>query len=175
MIWIAVVFIVIAIFFGIAVFRGSPYVPSHRSDIRQAFHELYPISNKDTLVDIGSGDGVVLREASKIGANAFGFEINPLLIIISRLLSWQDKKVRIILSDYWFSHLPIDATVIYTFSASRDIKRIKKWTQKETNKLGRSIYLISYGSKLSDMKATKSIGAYHLYKFYPLQTNKAQV
>src|SRR5680860_1758140 len=93
MIWLWLFFVTIAIFFGAVVFRGAPYVPSQKFYINQALRELYPISNKDLLIDIGSGDGVVLREASKLGARAIGYEINPFLVIISRLLSRKDNRV----------------------------------------------------------------------------------
>jgi spermidine synthase len=56
-----------------------------KSILNLAFHELYQLTENDNFVDIGSGDGVVLREASKIGARAVGFEINPILVFISTL------------------------------------------------------------------------------------------
>jgi len=175
MIWFGIVLLVIVVLFGFVVFRGSPYVPSHRSDVLRALNELYEIDSKDTLVDIGSGDGIILREAAKKGAYAVGYEINPVLVIISRLLSRKYKKVNVVLADFWFSHLPKKTTVIYVFSVSRDIKKIIKWVQNETNNLNRPIYLISYGTKFYGMKPIKNIGAHYLYVFRPLQSDKAQV
>ncbi|MGE5327872.1 MAG: hypothetical protein ACM3KH_00905, partial [Thiobacillus sp.] len=101
--------------FSFMVFFGAPYVPSRPSFIRQAFDELYSLSDKDVLVDIGSGDGSVLREASRRGSRAVGYEINPLLVILSKLISGKDKKVQVVLTDFWRSHLPKDTTVIYLF------------------------------------------------------------
>ena len=69
----------IAIIVGFSAFMGAPYLPSHRRDVARAFDELYPLSSSDVLLDIGSGDGVVLRQASKRGARAIGYEIHPLL------------------------------------------------------------------------------------------------
>lgn len=175
MLWLWLAVFVTVVIFGFSVFRGSPYVPSHKSDVIRSLTELYKLSNKDVLVDIGSGDGVVLREAAKIGARAIGYEINPILVLVSRLLSIGCKKVNIKFADFWLSSLPKETTVIYVFTASRDIKSIIKKIQKETNKLRQPIHLISYGAKLGDMRMVNSIGAHHLYVFNPLQPDKAQV
>ena len=74
--------IILCVFFGLVVFRGAPYVPSKKTYINQAFSDLYPLTDKDVLVDVGSGDGVVLRSATKFGALAIGYEINPILVIM---------------------------------------------------------------------------------------------
>ncbi|HZJ34438.1 MAG TPA: hypothetical protein VFD55_00260 [Candidatus Angelobacter sp.] len=175
MIWLWIV-IIIVLFFGLVVFRGAPYVPSRGVYIRQALSELYPLTDKDVLVDIGSGDGIVLREAAKIGARAVGYEINPLLVFISRFLSRKySSRVSIHFADFWITHLPNDTTVIYIFSVTRDMNKTIKWVQKETDRLGRQINVISYAIELGDKKAVKNVEAYHLYKFYPLQLDKAQV
>jgi len=174
MIWLWLVLIIVLLF-GLVAFRGAPYVPSHKSHVRQALCKLYPLTNSDVLVDIGSGDGVVLREAAKIGARAVGYEINPVLVIISRFLSRKYSRVSINLADFWLMHLPDNTTVVYVFSVTRDMKKIIKWMQKEANKLNRPIHLINYGSELKGVKIVKSVGAYHLYTFYPLQPSEAQV
>lgn len=175
MIWLWLV-IIIVLFFGLVVFRGAPYVPSRRASIRQALSELYPLTDKDVLVDMGSGDGIVLREAARIGARAVGYEINPLLVFISRFLSRKySSRVSIRFADFWITHLPNDTTVIYIFSVTRDVNKTIKWIQKETNRLGRQINIISYAIELGDKKAVKNVEAYHLYTFYPLQLDEAQV
>lgn len=167
--------IILVLIFGLVVFRGSPYVPSHKSHIRQSFTDLYKLSSKDLLVDIGSGDGIILREASKRGARAVGYEINPLLVLLSRILSRNDKRVSVRFTDFWLSHLPDDTTVVYVFSVSRDINKLNIMIQNEANRLGRKLYLISYASKFGGKKVQKKVGAHYLYLFNPLQPAKAQV
>jgi hypothetical protein len=174
MIWLWLVLIIVLLF-GFVTFRGAPYVPSQKRYVYQALRELYPLNDNDVLVDIGSGDGVVLREAAKIGARAVGYEINPILVIISRFLSRKYDQISINLVDFWLTHLPDDTTVVYVFSVTRDMKKIIKWMQNETNKLNRPIHLINYGSELKGVKIVKNVGAYHLYTFHPLQSDEAQV
>jgi len=172
-VWLVVVFFTLT--FGIVVFRGAPYVPSRRRYIKQAFTELYDLSDSDILVDVGSGDGVVLREAAKLGAKAIGYEINPVLVLISKLLSQHNDLVKTQMADFWLSQLPDDTTVVYVFAVSRDIEKIAIWLQRETNRLGRKISVITYGSGFGKLMSTKNVGAYKLYYFQSLQSDKAQV
>lgn len=161
--------------FGFVVFRGAPYVPSQNKLINQAFTDLYKLSAKDMLVDIGSGDGRVLRQASNFGAMAVGYELNPILVIISKLLSFNDKKVSVRLVDFWLTGLPIDTTVVYVFSVNRDSEKVYKWIQNESNIKNKTMHLISFGFKIGNVEPVKTLGAYYLYRFNPLQSVKAQV
>jgi len=166
---------VIVILFGLIVFRGAPYVPSQKRYVRQAFTELYPLSDKDVLVDIGSGDGIVLRQASERGARAIGYELNPLLVLISRFFSRHDSNVCVILADFWLTPLPEATTVVYAFSVSRDIKNMSKKIQREADRLQHPLRFIIFGNVLDGRKADNTVGAYHLYTFRPLQVPEAQV
>lgn len=157
------------------VVRGAPYIPSHRRQVCRAFTELYPLSAKDTLVDLGSGDGVVLREAARFGATVIGYELNPPLVWLSRALSWRQGNVAVRLADMWRTQLPGDTTVVYAFSVSRDTKKLKKHLQIQATRLGRPLHLILYGHTLPEQQPIKQVGAHHLYVFEPLQDVKAQV
>lgn len=154
---------------GFTAFVGAPYVPSKRRDVRQAFDELYHLGSEDVLVDIGSGDGVVLREASRRGARAVGYEIHPVLVIVSRLLSRGDSRVRVKLANFWRAPLPADATVVYTFGDARDIERMYARVQSEATRLGRDIAFISYAFEIKAAKPVKTRGAHHLYHIKALQ------
>ena len=175
MIWLGFILLAVVLVFGLVVFRGAPYVPSSKKYIQQALTELYPLNSTDLLVDIGSGDGVVLRQASKLGAQAIGYEINPILVYISYFLSRKDKNVTVKLADFWMTNFPPNTTVVYVFSVTRDMDKIAKRIQTETDRLGKKINLIVYGGQIKDMKSIKSVGAYCLYEFHSLQLVKPQV
>lgn len=154
----------LVICFGLIVFRGAPYVPSHKKQLRRAFSELYELSAKDMLVDLGSGDGVVLREARQKNARAIGYELNPFLALISRLLSFNDRLVTVKIRDYLsLDSLPEAVTVVYAFTTSRSIddidKKCRQWSA------GRQLYFISYGFKVSHKKPVRTIGPMHLYLY----------
>lgn len=165
--WVVIGAVVLV--FGWVAFRGAPYVPTHRTQLTRAFTELYPLSPSDVLVDMGSGDGVVLRAASRYGARAIGYELNPILVILSKLISRGDKKVEVRLADLWLSSLPSDTTVVYMFTVSRDLRKLAKKLQYEANRLSHPIALVIYGHKLADMQPDNEVGAHSLYHFYPLQ------
>lgn len=163
----------IILLFGFVVFRGAPYVPSKKQGLETAFDELYPLSSGDVLVDIGSGDGVVLRAAAERGARAVGYELNPLLVLISRVLSRKYSNVEIVLADFWHVNLPADTTVVYTFGESRDIAKMATKVQNEATRLERPLLFISYGFAVPGETPVKSTATHHLYRFEPLQTDEA--
>ena len=170
---IIIVICIVVLLFGFVVFRGAPYVPSKRRDIKRAFTALYPLGSSDVLVDIGSGDGVVLRAAAKQGARAVGYELNPILVLLSRWLSRKYTAITIKLADFWLTSLPSDVTVVYVFGESRDINKMAKKVAREAVKQGRSIAFISYGFTLRDAVPVKTVGPHHLYRFDPLQSKEA--
>jgi len=165
----------LVVFFGLIILRGAPYVPSRSLYIAKAFTDLYLLSDRDVLVDLGSGDGVVLREAAKKGARAVGYELNPLLYMTARLLSRRQPLVTVYLTDVWLTPLPGETTVVYFFGVERDKHKLINKMQREANRLDRHLKLICYGDMLGEEDAERADGAYLLYDFTPLQSEKAQV
>jgi hypothetical protein len=155
--------------FGLVVLRGAPYVPTKRRDITRAFSELYEIGPDDLLVDIGSGDGIVCRAAAMHGARAVGYELNPVLVAISRWLSREQQQVQIQQKDFWRAKVPADTTIVYTFGDSRDIARMGKWVEAQATRLARPLYFMSYAFELPERTPLRSVGAHHLYQIVPLQ------
>lgn len=166
MLWILAA---IAIAVGFVAFTGAPYVPSKRRDVRRALTELYPLKDTDIVVDIGSGDGIVLREVSRLGAHAIGYEIHPLLVGIAKWLSRNDDKVMVVLANFWRTDLPANTTVVYTFGDSRDITKMHEKVQGEADRMGHAIAFITYGFDVPGIKPSKTVGAHHLYAIEPLQ------
>jgi hypothetical protein len=162
----------IILVFGVVVFRGAPYVPSHRRQVERAFDELYPLSDKDVVADVGSGDGIVLRLASLRGARAIGYELNPILVALSQLLSLHDKKVQVRLNDFWLVSLPHETTVVYGFLVMRDIDKMARKLQHEADRMKHPLYFISYGAEVDSRPKLRELGAHHLYRFDPLQVPK---
>ncbi len=166
MIWlIAVALIVISV--GFVAFTGAPYVPSKRRDVQRALTELYELGDTDVLVDIGSGDGIVLRVASAQGARAVGYEIHPILVAVSRWLSRGDARVSVRQANFWRTDLPRETTVVYTFGDGRDIEKMGAYVQHQATKLQRELAFISYAFE-TKQKPLKKVGAHFLYIYKPL-------
>lgn len=172
--WLAVAIGAILLVTMAVVFRGAPYVPTRRRDLEQAFSDLYAIGPSDALVDIGSGDGIVLRMAARRGARAIGVEINPFLAWLSRWLSRREQLVSVVVADMWRYDLPTDATVVYVFGTGRDLERIAEWMELQVVRRSKPLYVISYGFQLP-WPILRSAGAHYLYELMPLQGDKAQV
>ncbi|TSA46497.1 SAM-dependent methyltransferase, partial [bacterium] len=82
------IIIYLAILVGITVVlyyftQGALFVPTHRDKVKKII-ELAHVQPGEKAVDLGSGDGRILIALAQAGADAHGFEINPLLIIWSR-------------------------------------------------------------------------------------------
>lgn len=103
---IAIILIILAAYF-LGIIRGAPFLPTDRRDT-QKMVELAQLKTGDILVDLGSGDGRILIAAANLGAEAHGYEINPLLVLWSR---WKIKKsglsgkAFVHWKNYWFEDL----------------------------------------------------------------------
>lgn len=164
--WFWTIFTIVFVF-GFVVFRGAPYLPSHRRYAKLALTDLYPLKNDDVLVDLGSGDGIILRLAAGRGARAIGYELNPLLVLVSRLLARGDKRQTIKLSDMWLVDFPKETTVVYVFSVSRDSARLADKLRKHVDTHGRKLWCITYGAGLTGVESVKKLNAHNLYVFEP--------
>lgn len=167
MLWIYLIGTIV-IFIGISAFFGAPYVPSHRKDVKRLFDELAPVSEGDVVLDIGSGDGLVLREVSRRGAKAVGYEIHPLFVGISKLASLGDSRVQVRWANAWTAPFPKSVTLIYAFAVGRDGQKLAEKVQSEADLLRRPLTLVSYGNALPGIEPVRSFEAYHLYVFEPL-------
>lgn len=61
---------------------GAPYAAIGRKRL-EILLSLVSINKKDVVVDLGSGDGRIVIELAKHAKEAHGYEINPLLVLIS--------------------------------------------------------------------------------------------
>ncbi|RZF40856.1 hypothetical protein LSTR_LSTR003366 [Laodelphax striatellus] len=65
-----------------------PYVPATNAQVQNVLKAL--VGRKGRLVDLGSGDGRIVLAAAKAGFRSDGVELNPWLIIFSRLLAFKN-------------------------------------------------------------------------------------
>ena len=165
--WLWLLLAVVALF-GLVVLRGAPYVPTQRKVLDKAFDKLYPLGEGDVLVDIGCGDGVVLRAAAARGARAVGYELNPLLVLLAKLLS-RSPLITVKLADFWRVELPPETTVIYTFGESRDIARMYRKAEETAGRHKTTIAFISFGFAVPGREPVGYDGSCYLYRVKPLQ------
>ncbi len=166
--WLAVItgFFVAGIVF--VVFFGAPYVPTLQRD-RKDILAVRPLRKNDVFVDLGSGDGAVLRMVAPYCRRATGIELSPWLVLVSRLLSRKHRNIHTMLGSIWHVPLPAETTVVYTFFNGKYIPRIEKKVQAHASSQGRSIDMITFGFQIEGRTPIKTIRAMHLYRIDPLQ------
>lgn len=79
--------IISAFFFAVDAFLDLPYVATKKEKIATIIN-LANIKSKETVVDLGSGDGRLLFAAARKGAKSIGYEINPVLILLTRIKAY---------------------------------------------------------------------------------------
>jgi hypothetical protein len=146
--WLFAVGLLVIMVFGLTVIWGAPYVPVHKTGVEAAF-KMLNLNKNDLIVDLGSGDGIVLKMAATRGLRAYGYEINPLLCLASRWRCRQHgSKIHIFWRDFWLTDLPDDTKGVFIFSGGPFMKRLSKKLQKEANRLKQPLRVASYGFDL---------------------------
>lgn len=153
------------------VFFGAPYVPTLKRDVSD-ISKIYAFKKSDVFLDVGSGDGVVLRAVAPKVQKAVGYELSPWLLYISRWLSKSYANIDIQYANIWKKPFPQDVTVIYVFFNAKYMRRIATKVQQHADHVGRDIYLISFGFTVNAKEHVKQQGAMHLYRFSPLYKHK---
>lgn len=154
---------VILLCFAFVIFFGAPYLPTLKPQITAAL-DLLDLKPGQTMLEIGSGDGRVLKAAAERGWCGVGYELNPLLVLVSL---WNTRKyrsrIRIIWGNAWTEEWP-EVEGIYAFI-------LKKFMPKLHTKIVQSIKnptkVVSFSFQIPDKKlAAESQGVY-LYKYMP--------
>lgn len=153
------VFIVLSLAFGGVLLFGAPYLPTLKRQREQAL-DLLDLSEGETMIELGSGDGGMLIEAAKRGIKSIGYEINPFLFVFSwiRARKYRDM-ISVKLANFWTTDLP-KANGIYVFLLDKYmIKLDKKITQEAKGK----IRLVSYTFKIPKKKTESVNEGLYLY------------
>jgi hypothetical protein len=155
--------VVVALFLFV-VLRGAPYVPTHRPAVQQAL-DMLDLPKGSTIIDLGSGDGVVLKAAAARGYRAIGYEINPILCMVSYLRCWHYQDlVSVRWRDFWLAPVPPEADAVFVFLAGPYLHRLHKKLSRERRT--RPLKVVSYGFTIPGAgKPVRSANALHLYLY----------
>lgn len=89
--------------------------------------DLAKVTNKDTVVDLGSGDGRNIIAAAKRGAKARGVEFNPDMVALSRRLATEAgvaEKAKFVEGDMFEADFS-DATVMALFLLPSNMRELR--------------------------------------------------
>lgn len=163
-IWLSIGVALVLLVLG-AVFFGAPYVPTRKRDVEEA---LKLISKGDVLVDLGSGDGRLVKAAAEQGIRAQGIELSPILALIGWVRTRHVRRhARICIGNYWRMRIPDDTTVVFVFLADAYMRKLRDYLEAEAARLGRTLTLISYGFELPGYVPVRTKGALLVYAIKP--------
>ncbi len=154
--------ILILIFcFSFVLLFGPPYLPTMNKQIDSAF-DILELKKGDTLIELGSGDGKILISAARKGYKAIGYELNPVLFLLSTIRAFPYRKnIKIYCRNFWNIELP-QADAIYTFLLKRQMERLDNKLKKYIFK---PVKLASFAFKIPNKKILKQKNGVFLYKY----------
>lgn len=143
------------LFFAATIFSGAPWVPTPLATAREMCR-LADIGAGSRVLDVGCGDGVLVREAARsFGAHGIGIELNPMIAVWARLLAHLQGvggRVRIVRGNMHTVNLPdVDVCMLYL---------LPKATQRMARRLkGRYAHLIvvSHGFEIDALTPTRTV------------------
>lgn len=147
--------------FGSVVFFGAPYLPTLKRGTNEAL-DLLDLKAGQKLVELGSGDGRVLRAAAARGINGIGYEINPILVLYSRLRCLRQRKlITIHWGNYWRQSLPAcDGVYVFLFKTY-----MSKLDKKITKEARGPLRLVSFAFTIPGKKPLKQKNGLFLYRY----------
>lgn len=110
--------------------RGAMFHPSARIRVR-TFVDKVPMSAGELLVDVGCGDGRVLRQARKrYGVRGLGFEVNPLIVVIAKLSVLGRRGISIRWTNFWKVNLA-GADILFCYLFPDVMERLAAKLERE--------------------------------------------
>lgn len=163
--WLLLAVAIVVLCFGFVVFIGAPYLPTLDAQASEAL-AMIDLKPGDTLLELGSGDGKVMRLAAAADLNVVGYEINPILVIVSRLRTWRYRKqVTVVWGDFWQTKNWPEADGIFTFLLPKYMKKLDtKIIQWQVEKY-KPIRLVSFAFVIPDKQPTRQSKSVYLYEY----------
>jgi SAM-dependent methyltransferase len=151
----------LVLLFCVVVAFGAPYLPTLSRQAEDAL-DLLDLNSGQTMLELGCGDGRVLLAAAKRGVHSVGYEINPVLVVVARLMTWRYRGiVSVRWGNYWNANWP-RADGIYVFLLDRYMRKLDtKVTQWQQG----SVRVVSYAFAVPGRKPSKQTNGLFLYLY----------
>lgn len=148
-------FVIFFFYMCIASLTGAPFVPTKNASA-DAMIRLAEIRSGDVVYDLGSGDGKLLVLAARKGARATGYEINPMLVLFSKLRGTNTHW-----KNFWGADIH-DADVIFIYLLPWKMERLAEKLKKECKK---GTTIVSNSFIFPGWKIYRQDSANHVYVF----------
>lgn len=158
---VCLIVMIVDIIFLLPTVHGAIYFPSSDAQIATIL-KLAQVVPGEKAVDIGSGDGRIVTALAAAGAEAHGYEINPFLVVWSRLKTRTlSKKNRghHHLANLWFTNFS-EFQVVTLFGMTYIMKDLEKKLMTEL-KPGARVICNSF--PFPNWQPERKIGNIYLY------------
>lgn len=160
--FIPFVFLFFLLVIFILLVYGGPYVPTKEKVIEKMI-KISGIKKNETAVDLGSGDGRIVFRLAERGIKTYGYEINPLLVLLSRMAIRKrgiGDKAFICMKDFWKVNMS-RFDVVYIFGINYIMGDLERKLKKEL-KPGSRVVTHTFG--FPSWKSERKEGKVYLYK-----------
>ena len=114
------------------------------------------------MLELGCGDGRVLRAAAQQGIHGVGYELNPVLVLVAKVVNVRYRKlVTVRWANYWSVNLP-PCDGIYVFLLDRYMQRLD---EKVTREASKPVRLVSFAFEIPGRKPTCHKNGLFLYRY----------
>lgn len=156
--------IILGIYIIIALLFQVPFYPSKIKTLNNHSKEIEELIKHKHCIDLGSGDGSVVRWFSKHGAKTSqGIEYNPFLTLYSKFLNILNPKrssVRFINRNF-FKQNYNKTEVVYMYLFPEIMEKLLPLLQKQ---LPSNALIISNVFKFKSIEPIQSFGKFRVYK-----------
>ena len=160
----------VVLLFGFVIAFGAPYLPTLQPRTNDAL-DLLDLKPGQTFLELGCGDGRVLRAAAKQGIRGIGYELNPLLVLCAKVVNFRYRKiVTVRWKNYWHVVLP-PADGIYVFLLHRFMERLNTKVIQEQQG---SVRLVSFAFPIPSRNANREKNGLFLYEYPSARSAKTK-
>lgn len=143
------------------IFLGVPFLPTHKKQAIKMM-EFAQIKAGTKVVDLGSGAGRLLFLAARAGAIAVGYELNPFLVLWTKLeilVTGNQSKVKVFYKSIYDADIK-DMDVILMFLFPPHMKKmVEKLKEAKPGTL-----IVSYAFALPEWELIKKEQGIYVYR-----------
>ncbi len=165
MTWLILLGVFFVLIFSFVIAFGAPFLPTLKARTPDIFN-LLDMKPGQSLLELGSGDGRILRAAAERKIYAIGYELNPVLVVWSMLINWKYRKyIKVHWGNYWRVKLPV-TDAIYVFLLNPYMKKLDtKITLEMKSRKTVSLKVCSFAFQIPGKKPVKELNGLYLYKY----------
>lgn len=159
---IFVFFLILFAFVPTMFFWGAVFLPTKKETVKKMI-TLARVKPGEKAVDLGAGDGRLVIALAKAGAEAHGFEINPILVLLARiniLRAGLKGKAFIHCNNFWKENFS-EFDIVTVFGIGQIMKQLETKLEQELKTKAR---VVSNGFSFPNWPLSQKEAGIYLYE-----------